>query len=171
MYHACNLFPNISEYTGIFWEKKMKISKAEVGTIEYYYTEVKTGSEETDTKSFTMCESRSVVSNSLQPHGLYTVHEILQARTGVGSCSCLQEIFPTQGLNPGLLHCRQILYQLSHQGSPRILEWVAYPFSSRSSRPRDRTGVSCIAGGFFTRWATRWATRGALSPSDLKLFS
>ena len=80
MYHACNLFPNISEYTGIFWEKKMKISKAEVGKIEYYYTEVKTGSEETDTKSFTMCESRSVVSNSLQPHGLYTVHEILQAR-------------------------------------------------------------------------------------------
>ena len=58
----------------------MKISKAEVGKIEYYYTEVKTGSEETDTKSFTMCESRSVVSNSLQPHGLYTVHEILQAR-------------------------------------------------------------------------------------------
>ena len=50
----------------------------------------------------------------------------------------------------GLLHCRQILYQLSHQGSPRILEWVAYLFSSRSSRPRDQTGVSCIAGGFFT---------------------
>ena len=42
-------------------------------------------------------------------------------------------IFPTQGLNPGLPHCRQILYQLSHKGSPRILEWVAYPFSSRSS--------------------------------------
>ena len=58
----------------------MKISKAEVGKIEYYYTEVKIGSEETATKSFTMCESRSVVSNSLQPHGLYTVHEILQAR-------------------------------------------------------------------------------------------
>ena len=42
-------------------------------------------------------------------------------------------IFPIQGLNPGLPHCRQILYQLSHKGSPRILEWVAYPFSSRSS--------------------------------------
>ena len=41
-------------------------------------------------------------------------------------------IFPTQGLNPGLPHCRQILYQLSHNGSPRILEWVAYLFSSRS---------------------------------------
>ena len=46
----------------------------------------------------------------------YTGHEILQARiTGVGSLSLLQGIFPTQGLNPGLPHCRQILYQLSHK--------------------------------------------------------
>ena len=66
-------------------------------------------------------------------------------------------IFPTQGLNPGLQHCRQILYQLSHQGSPRILEWVAYPFSRWSSGPRNWTGFSCIAGGFFTSWATREA--------------
>ena len=56
--------------------------------------------------------------------------------TGMGSLAILQGIFPTQGLNPGLLHCRQILYQLSHKGSPRILEWVAYPFFSRSSQPR-----------------------------------
>ena len=39
-------------------------------------------------------------------------------------------------------------------GKPRILEWAAYPFSSRSSQPRGRTWVSCIAGGFFTGWAT-----------------
>ena len=52
--------------------------------------------------------------------------------TGVSSRSLLQGIFPTQGLNPGLPHCRQILYQLSHQGSPRMLEWVAYPFSRGS---------------------------------------
>ena len=51
---------------------------------------------------------------------------------------------------PDLPHCRQILYQLSHKGSPRILEWVAYPFSRGSSQPRNQTGVSCIAGGFFT---------------------
>ena len=38
--------------------------------------------------------------------------------TGVGYHALLQGIFPTQGLNPGLLHCRQILYNLSHQGSP-----------------------------------------------------
>ena len=63
--------------------------------------------------------------------------------TGVGSLSLLQRIFPTQGSNPGLLHCRQILHQLSHQVNPRILEWVAYPFSSGSSQPRNRTVVSC----------------------------
>ena len=75
--------------------------------------------------------------------------------TGVGSLSLLQEIFPTQGLSPDLLHCRQILYQLNHQGSPRILEWVAYPFSSGSSQPRNWAGVSCIVGRFFTNWAIR----------------
>ena len=57
--------------------------------------------------------------------------------TGVGSLSLLQGIFPTQGLNWGLLHCRWILYQLSHKGSPRILEWVTYPFSRGSSQPRN----------------------------------
>ena len=70
--------------------------------------------------------------------------------TGVGGLSLLQWIFPTQGLNPGFPHCRQILYQLNHKGSPRILEWVAYLFASRSSQPRNQTGVFCIAGGFFT---------------------
>ena len=59
-------------------------------------------------------ESRSVVSNSLQPNGLYYSPG---QNTRVGSCSLLQGIFPTQGLNPGLPHCRRILYQLSHQGS------------------------------------------------------
>ena len=57
--------------------------------------------------------------------------------TGVGSLSILQGIFPIQGLNPDFpaFHCRQILYCLSQQGSPRILEWVAYPFSRGSSQP------------------------------------
>ena len=77
--------------------------------------------------------------------------------TGVGSLSLLQGIFPTQGLNPGLPHCRLILYQLSHKGSPRILEWGAYPFSGRSYQPRNQTRVSCIAGRFFTHWAMREA--------------
>ena len=50
--------------------------------------------------------------------------------TGVGCHALLWGVFPTQGLNPGLLHCRQILYHLNHQRSPRILEWAAYPFST-----------------------------------------
>ena len=69
----------------------------------------------------------------------------------------IQGIFPTQGSNPGLPHCRRILYWLSHQGSPKILEWAAYPFSRGSSQLRNWTRVSCIAGGFFTNWATRKA--------------
>ena len=53
--------------------------------------------------------------------------------TGVGSLSLLQGISLTQRSNPGLLQYWWILYQLSHKGSPRILEWVAFPFSRGSS--------------------------------------
>ena len=86
------------------------------------------------------------MSDFLLPHGLYSPWNPPGQNIGVGSLSLLHGIVPTQGWNPGLLHCRQILYQLSHKGSPRILEWVAYPFSSGSSQPRNQTGVSCIAG-------------------------
>ena len=55
--------------------------------------------------------------------------------TGVGSLSLLQGDFPTQESNQGLLHCRRILYQLSHQGNPKIPEWVAYPFSKDLTDP------------------------------------
>ena len=75
---------------------------------------------------------------------IYTVNGILHQNTGVGSLSILQGIFPTQGLNPGFPHCRQILYQLSHKGNPKILKWVAHPFSRGSSQPRKWTRVSCI---------------------------
>jgi len=88
-----------------------------------------------------------VMSGSLWPCGLYSPWNFLGQNTGVGSYSLLQGILSTQGLNPGLPHCRQILYQLSHKESPRILEWVAYPFSNGSSQPRNQTGVSGIAGG------------------------
>ena len=77
--------------------------------------------------------------------------------TGMGSLFLLQGIFPTQESNPGLPHCRWILYQPRHKESPRILEWIAYPFSSGSSPPKNQTGVSCIAGRFFTNWAIREA--------------
>ena len=75
-------------------------------------------------------ESHSVVSDSLR---LYSPWNSSGQNTGVGSLSLLQGIFPNHGSNPGLLRCRQILYKLSHRGSPRILEWVASHFSSGSS--------------------------------------
>ena len=95
-------------------------------------------------------ESHSVLSDFLQSHGLYSPWNFPGQDTGVGSFSLLQGIFPNQGWKPGLLHCRWILFQLSQKQSLRILEWVAYPFSSRSSQPSNQTGVCCIAGGFFT---------------------
>ena len=99
------------------------------------------------------CSKRS----PLWPHELYNQWNSPGQITGVGSPSLLQEIFQTQGLNPGLPHCKWIPYQLNHQGSPRTLEWVAYPFSRGSSRPRNRIRVFCIAGRFFTSWDTREA--------------
>ena len=59
--------------------------------------------------------------------------------TGIGSLSLLQGIFPSQGLNPGLLHCRQILDQLSYQGSPKleISKWV----KKEESEGRDFVGA------------------------------
>ena len=124
---------------------------------------------------FLFSESHSVVSEQpmysigvytpictiLWPRGLYSPWNSPGQNTGVGNLSLLQRIFPTQGSSPGLLHCKRILYHLSHMGSPRILEWVAYPFSSGSSKPRNWTRVSCIAGIFFTNWAIREALPGS----------
>ena len=104
-------------------------------------------------------ESRSVVSNSLWPHGLYKESDTtewlnwsglynpwnsLSQNSGVGRRSLLQGIFPTQGLNPGLLHCRQILYQLSHKGSPRILEWIAFPSPVDLPNPGTEPGSPAL---------------------------
>ena len=82
--------------------------------------------------------SCSVVSDSLRRYGLQSARLLCPwdspgKKTGVGCHALLQGISQNQGLNPGLLYYRWILYHLSHQGSPRILEWVAYPFSIRTS--------------------------------------
>ena len=69
-------------------------------------------------KLYNESESHSVVSDSLWRHGLYSPWNSPGQNTGMGRLSLLQGIFPTQGLNPGLLHCGRILYQLSHKGSP-----------------------------------------------------
>ena len=114
-------------------------------------------------------ESRSVVSNSLRPHGLYSTWNSPGKNARVGSHSLLQGIFSPRdwtqvsrasshpGIEPSWTRIGGVLHQLSHQESPRILEWVAYPFSGGSSRPRNGTRVSCITGGLFTNWATREA--------------
>ena len=102
-------------------------------------------------------ESHSVMSNSWQTPWTVQSMEFSRLEYWVGNLFLFQGIFPTQGSNPGLLHWRWILYQLSHKRSPGILEWVAYPFGRGSSQPRNQTGVSCIAGGFFTNWAIREA--------------
>ena len=65
----------------------------------------------------------TVMYNSLQPHGLWSLighspWNFPGKSTGVGCYFLLKGIFLTQGLNPGLPHCRQTLYGLSHQGSP-----------------------------------------------------
>ena len=109
------------------------------------------------------------MSNSLRPHGLNNLWNSPVQNTGVGSLSFLQGIFPTQRSNLGLLHCRQILCQLSHKGNPRILEWIRYPFSSGSSQPRNRTWVFCIAGRFFSNWGIREAPNSNM-PFTKKIF-
>ena len=110
-------------------------------------------------RSIFLLHRHSVISDSWDPMD-YSLPEVSVhvdspgKNTRVGFHTLLQGIFPTQGSNPGLSHLRCILYHLSHQGSPRILEWVAYPFSRGTSRVRNRTRVSCIAGIVFTSWAT-----------------
>ena len=89
-------------------------------------------------------ESCAVVSDSLRPHGLYSPWNSPGQNTGAGSLSLLQGIFPIQGLNPGLPHCRWILYQLRHKGSQRILEWVVYPFSSDLPNPEIEPGSPAL---------------------------
>ena len=71
------------------------------------------------------CGSCSVVSDSLQPHKLEPPGSSVYGNspgksTEVGSHALLRGIFPSPGIEPGLLHCRQILYCLSHLGSPYL---------------------------------------------------
>ena len=86
------------------------------------------------------------MSDSLQPHDLYSPWNSLGQNTGVGSLSFLQGSNPGIGteVNPGIQLrspvLSQILYQLSHKGSPRILEWVVYPFSRDLPDPGIKSG-------------------------------
>ena len=89
----------------------------------------------------TLCNPMDISPSGSSDHG-----DSPGKNTRVDCHAFLPGIFPTLGSNPGLLHCRQVLYHLSHQESPRILEWVTYPFSKGASQPRNRSRVSCVAG-------------------------
>ena len=104
--------------------------------------------------------SRSVQSDSLWSSGLSlpgsSVHGDSPGKhTGVCYHALLQGNLPNPGVETRSPSLQQILYQLSHQGRPRIVDWVAYPFSRGSSQPSNQTRVSCIASRFFTSWHTR----------------
>ena len=86
------------------------------------------------------------VAQSCQTHGLYSPWNSPSQDTGVDSFSFLQGTFPNQGSNPGIPHCRQIHYKLSHQGSPRILD---------PPDPGIKPGSPALQVDFFTNWATR----------------
>ena len=90
-------------------------------------------------------ERHSVVSDSLQPYGPYSPWNSPGQHTGLGSLSLLQGTFPTQGLNPGLPHCRQILYQLSHK--------LWYKSSSGKSGSTDPSlALQVVERGSKYRW-------------------
>ena len=122
-----------------------------------------------------------MVPSSLLLHGLYSPWNSSGQNTGVGSLFLLQGIFPTQGSNSGFPHCRWILYQLSHKGSPSKFHNVFTDVSTLVQRPRSQTyseifrisgvgpgpsylvstvGATCRAGQH-PRWA-RWSS--PLSP-------
>ena len=95
-----------------------------------------------------VCISCSVVSDSLRPHGLQPSRLLCPwnspgKNTGVGRHFLLQRIFPTQGSNLGLLHCKQILYCLSHQGSPFVLipNLLSLNILSNNNRRLPKTSI------------------------------
>ena len=107
--------------------------------------------------------SRSVMSDSLRPHGLQPARVLCPwGFSRQDYWNGLPYHPPGDLPNPGIeprFSCIAggLFYHLSHQESPKLLEWVAYSFSRRSSQPRNWSGVSCVTGGFFTSWATREA--------------
>ena len=111
-------------------------------------------------------ESRSVVSSSLQPHSLNSSWISLDQTIGVGSPSLLQRIFPTQGLNPGLPHCKQILYKLSYQGSPSTYNGMVFSFNMEGNHvTHSNMDEPTCHLGCYTKW-NKWK-----SLSHVQLFA
>ena len=86
----------------------------------------------TNKSKVTRHKKRHICMESVQLHILYNPWNSSGQNTGLGNCSLSQGIFPTQGSNPGLLHCKGILYQLSYQGR-HIYIWLTVRRKSQST--------------------------------------
>ena len=100
------------------------------------------------------------MSDCLQPYGLYSPWNSPGQDTVVGSLSLLQGIFPTQGSNPGLPHCRWILYRLSHQGSPGVCVILQISYPSKDSASLSH------ASNKNSRLVSHWENWGTCLPSS-----
>ena len=106
------------------------------------------------------------------PWTIYSPRNSLGQNTGMGSLSLLLGIFPTQGSNPGLLHCRRILYQLSHKGSPRILTGMGSLSLLQRIFPNQESNRGWDWGGgrprrltfFLLQTGGGWRRRGRVCP-------
>ena len=103
------------------------------------------------------------MSDSFRPHGLYSPWNSSGQNIGVCSLSLLQRIFPTQGSNQGLPHCRQILYQLSYQGSPLYFGTTQIP-----NTPLPPRSFHLALGNSHSK-IDRLSSRGTLPLSGLEL--
>ena len=104
-------------------------------------------------------ESCSVGSDCLWPHGLYSAWNSPGQNAGVGSLSLLQGIFPTWGLNSGLPHCRQILYQLSYQGTVLLYDNIiarGVPKLKVEAQGRWEEGSVMWGGLWLSCWLWKW---------------
>ena len=102
------------------WYKKINISQRKINWRTWRLEGCASSNHEAFSVGQAKVKVTQVMSDSLQPHGLYRGSP--GQNTGVGSLSLLQGIFPIQGSNPGLPHCRWILYQLKHKGSNKTTE-------------------------------------------------
>ena len=109
-------------------------------------------------------KSRLVVSDSLQPHGLYNPWNSPGQNTGMGSFFVFQGIFPTQGSNPGLPHCRWILYQLSPKGSP-LKKKSLKKILKKNLKARDLTFQCFVIGCFVIHMLRKFFNMGEEQPS------
>ena len=119
-------------------------------------------------------ESRSVMFDSLQPHGLYSPWNSPGQNTGVGSLSLLEQIFPTWELNQGLLLCRRILYQLSYLNSEMGTVSAAGVAGSRHSCWATRSLRFSVCCPFFSvvqralpLWWQRWPGNSRVTSQQL----